>query len=178
MSIRETRRLITIAIVVLVLIDLAAIGVLFSPMGSSPERKEAELRQLQTQFKQKEREIGPSRGMDKKIAAATVDITDFYKQRLPGQYSQIDEALGKSAQTAGVQLQNVTYKPDKKPIEDLQRVDISLTISGPYVNDVKFINSMERDKVFFVINSVSLAGGEKGVALSVKAETYFRVGAA
>jgi hypothetical protein len=57
-------------------------------------------------------------------------------------------------------------------------VDIELTISGPYVNDVKFINSMERDKVFFVIDSVSLAGATSGVQLQVKAETYFRTGAA
>jgi hypothetical protein len=63
-------------------------------------------------------------------------------------------------------------------VEDLQRIEITLTISGPYVSDVKFMNAMERDKVFFVINSVTLAGGNNGVQLQVKAETYFRTGAA
>ena len=63
-------------------------------------------------------------------------------------------------------------------MEDLERVQITLTISGPYVNDVKFINMVERDRVFFVIDSVSLAGSTNGVQLQVNAETYFRTGAA
>ena len=178
MTIHENRRLVNIVLVLLVVIDLVALGVLISPLAKSREQKEAELRELQQQFKQKEFEVGPSRGMDKKIASATGNIAAFYDQRLPGRYSDVDAALSKAAQGSSVQLQNVSFKPDKKGVEDLTRVDIELTISGPYVNDVKFINSMERDKVFFVIDSVSLAGATSGVQLQVKAETYFRTGAA
>src|SRR5689334_14135665 len=101
MTIRETRRLVMVTGIVLVVICLVAIGVLFSPLAKSREEKEAELRAYQTQFKEREQEVGPSRGMDRKIAAATTDIAAFYQQRLPGQYSQIDAALGKSAQEAG-----------------------------------------------------------------------------
>lgn len=178
MTIHETRRAVTVALVVLVVIDLILIGLLFSPLAKSRQQKEAELRSYQRQFKEKEIEIGPSRGIDKKIASATVNIASFYQQRLPDEYSQIDSSLGKAAQSNNVQLQNVMFKPDKKPVEDLQRVEVDLTISGPYVNDVKFINAIERDKVFFVINSVSLASATNGVQLLVKAETYFRTGAA
>lgn len=178
MTIHETRRVVTVALIVLVVIDLALIGVLFSPLAKSRQQKEEELRSYQRLFKEKEIEIGPSRGIDKKIASATVNIASFYQQRLPDVYSQIDSSLVKAAQSNNVQLQNVTFKPDKKPVEDLQRVDIELTISGPYVNDVKCINAIERDKVFFVINSVSLASATNGVQLLVRAETYFRTGAA
>lgn len=178
MTIRETRQTVLVAMVILAIIDLVAIGVLLSPLARSRQQIEADLRASQQQFKDKEREIAPARGMDKKIASATGDIAGFYQQRLPGQYSQIDAALNKAAQGSGVQLQNITYRPDKRGVEDLQRVEVDLTISGPYVNDVKFINSVERDKVFFVINSVSLAGSLNGVQLLVKAETYFRTGAA
>lgn len=179
MTIRESKRIVIAILVVLAVIDLVALGVLLSPLAKSRQQKEADLREYQQQFKEKEREIGPSRGMDKKIANATVDIASFYQQRLPGQYSQIDEALGKAAQASGVQLQNITFSTDnKKKKEDLQQVQITLAISGPYVSDVKFINALERDKVFFVIDSVALAGSSNGVQLVVKADTYFKTGAA
>lgn len=165
-------------LVILIVVDLAALGVLLSPLAKSRSQREADLRDAQMELKEKEKQIGPSRGMDRKIAAATTDIASFYQQRLPSAYSQIDAALGKAAQESGVALQNISFKPDKKAVEDLQRVDISLTISGPYVSDVKFINAIERDKVFFVINSVSLVGGQNGVQLQVNAETYFKTGAA
>lgn len=178
MTVHQVRRVLLIAVLVLVLLDLAAFGVLLSPMAKSREAKQQELSDLQQQFKQNEQEIGLSRGMDKKIDAAKVNIADFYRDRLPGQYSQIDAALSKDAKTNNVQLINVSYKPDRKAVEDLQRVAIDLTISGSYVNDIKFINSMERDKVFFVIDSVTLGNATNGVQLLVRAETYFRTGAA
>ncbi len=178
MTIRETRRIVRLALIVLVVIDLLAVGMLLSPFAKSRQEKEAELRHYQLQFKDKEREVGPSRGMEKKISTATGDIDGFYQQRLPGKYSQIDASLGKAAQDSGVHLQDITFKPDKKAVDDLERVQITLTISGPYVDDVKFINQMERDRVFFVINSVSLAGSTNGVQLQVNAETYFKTGAA
>ena len=177
MTVRQSRRIVIVAVVLLLLVDLAAIGVLLSPMAKSRDEKQKELAQLQQTFKQNESEVGSSRGMDKKIDAAKGDIAAFYQQRLSGQYSQIDAALDKDAKANSVQLQNVTYHPDKKSADDLQRVDIQMTISGSYVNDVKFINAMERDKVFFVINSVTLGGSSNGVQLLVRAETYFRTGA-
>jgi type IV pilus assembly protein PilO len=178
MTVRQSRRIVIAAIVVLVLVDVAAVGVLLSPMAKSREAKQQELAQLQQRFKQEEREIGPSHGMDKKIDAAKGDITAFYQQRLSGQYSQIDAALNKDAKSNSVQLMNVGYHPDQKAVEDLERVEIQMTISGSYVNDVKFINAMERDKIFFVIDSVTLGGSSNGVQLLVRAETYFRTGAA
>ena len=178
MTIRESRRAVLIVLAFLLVIDAAAIVVLLSPLAKSREAREADLRRAQTQFKDREREIGPSRGMEQKIASATGNIASFYEQRLPAQYSQIDASIGKAAEQSGVQLMNVNFKADKKTVDDLERVNITLAISGPYVNEVKFINSLERDHVFFVINSVSLAGTANGVQLQVNAETYFKTGAA
>lgn len=178
MTVHQVRRVLLFCVIVLVLLDIAAFAVLFSPMAKSREAKQQELSNLQQQFKLNEQEIGPSHGMDQKIASARLNIADFYRDRLPGQYSQIDTALSKDAKANDVQLVTVNYKPDRKAVEDIQRVDIDMTISGSYVNDVKFINSMERDKVFFLITSVSLGSSTNGVQLLVHAETYFRSGAA
>ena len=178
MTIRQSRRFVLIAMIILILVDVVCIGILLSPLAKSPAQREADLRDMQAQLKDKQLELGPTHGVDKKIDAARENIALFYKDRLPARYSNIDETLSKAGQDAGVQVQNITFKPDKKDVEDLQKIEISLTISGPYVNDVKFINELERDKLFFVIDSVSLAGATNGVQLQVKAETYFKTGAA
>ena len=179
MTFRETRRLVNVVIGLLIAVNVICVGVLLSPLAKSRAQREADLLDMQAQLKDKERELGPSRGMDKKIDAANGDIATFYKDRLPAQYSQIDSALAKAGQDTGVQLQGIAYKRDKQVVDDLQKVEILLTISGSYVNDVKFINAVERDKVFFVIGSVALGGGTGGVVqLQVRAETYLRTGAA
>ncbi len=177
MTVRDTRRMLIVLAVILGVVALACVGVLLSPLAKSREQKEADLRDLQSQLAQLRIENGPSIGIEGKLQSAGIDISKFYQQRLSGQYSQIDSALNKAAEGNNVKLMSVNYKPDKKSVEDLNRVDVDVTISGPYVNDVKFINAMERDKVFFVINSVSLVGNVNGVQLLVRAETYFRTGA-
>ncbi|ABF40580.1 hypothetical protein Acid345_1578 [Candidatus Koribacter versatilis Ellin345] len=178
MTVREIRRVMNVVLGALLLVILVCVGILLSPLAKSRSQREADLQEMQAQFKDKERELGPSHGIDNKIGAAAVDIGSFYKDRLPAQYSQIDTALVKAGQDSGVQLQGISFKAEKKMVDDLQRVDILLTISGPYVNDVKFINAVERNKVFFVISSVQLGGSSNGVQLQVKAETYLKTGAA
>ena len=50
-------------------------------------------------------------------------------------------------------------------------------LSGSYTSLAHFINALERDEMFFVINSVTLGGEPQGtVKLSVKLETYLKMG--
>jgi type IV pilus assembly protein PilO len=42
---------------------------------------------------------------------------------------------------------------------------------------VKFINALERDKIFFVIGGVTLGEQQGNVRLQLKLETYLRSGA-
>jgi type IV pilus assembly protein PilO len=60
----------------------------------------------------------------------------------------------------------------------LQPIEIEATLSGNYVSLARFINALERDDMFFIINSVTLGGEQSGpIRLQVKVETYLKVGA-
>ena len=49
---------------------------------------------------------------------------------------------------------------------------------GNYVSLAKFINALERDEMFFIIDSIALAGEQKGpIKLQMKFETYLKAGA-
>ena len=54
-------------------------------------------------------------------------------------------------------------------------MEIDARLSGDYRPLVQFINSLERDKMFFVINGVTLTGQQTGtVNLRLRLTTYLR----
>jgi type IV pilus assembly protein PilO len=61
------------------------------------------------------------------------------------------------------------------PIEGLERIEIAANLSGDYLQLVRFINALERNKLFFLIQGVELGGEQNGiVGLQLRIETYMR----
>jgi hypothetical protein len=59
----------------------------------------------------------------------------------------------------------------------LQPVEMEAVLAGNYTALAKFINALERDQMFFIINSVTLGGNPQGpVNLTMKLETYLKAG--
>ena len=177
-SICEVRKTLLPVLVALVVIDLACVVYLLSPAGRSRDARERDLAALQAQLVAKRQEVLPTRGMDGKLKKASADITDFYKDRFPAQYSVVSEELGKLAIANGVQITAVKYDDKDAPVEGLRMLNIELALSGNYLQEVKFINALERDKLFFLIDGVTLGEQQGNVRLELKVETYLRSGAA
>jgi hypothetical protein len=177
-SIREVRKTLLPVVVGLLAVVLACVGYLLSPAGRSRAARERDLTQLQAQLAAKHQEVLPTRGMDGKLKKASDDITGFYQDRFPAQYSAVSEQLGKLASTSGVQITGVKYEDKDTPVEGLRKLNIELALSGSYLQEVKFINALERDKIFFVIDGVTLGEQQGNVRLQLKVETYLRSGTA
>jgi len=177
-SIREVRKTLLPVVIGLAVLDVACVGYLLSPMGRSREARQRDLNALQTQLAAKRQEVLPSRGMDGKLKQASTDIGDFYKERFPAQYSTVADELGKVASASGVQIATVKYDVKDGPVEGLRALNIEVALSGSYLSEVKFINALERDKIFFVIDGVTLGEQQGNVRLQLKLETYLRSGAA
>ena len=61
----------------------------------------------------------------------------------------------------------------------MRRVEIEADLAGDYLQLVRFINALERDHLFFLVDSVVLGGEQGGVVkLQLKLETYLKTGAA
>jgi len=61
----------------------------------------------------------------------------------------------------------------------VRRVEIEADLAGDYLQLVRFINALERDQQFFLVDSVVLGGEQNGVVkLQLKLETYLKMGAA
>lgn len=171
-SIQEVRRTWLPVVVVLALLDLAGVGYLFSPAGRSRQARLADYYQLRAELTAKKQEVLPTRGMDQKLKQASADITGFYGNRFPAQYSTMSEELGKVASDNGVHFVAVKYDEKDAPIEGLRKVNIEISLSGDYLQEVKFINALERDKMFFLVDGVALGEQQGNVRLQIKLETY------
>ena len=119
----------------------------------------------------------PLRGIDSKVTASTQDADAFYADRLPYAYSQVLSELGHLTQKTNVHLANVQYAPAPvlSAANALTELHMDASISGDYRPVVEFINGVERDKTFFVINGINLSGQQTGVVnLRVHLTTYLR----
>jgi len=173
-SIRETRKNLMPVVVALIVLDLACVGYLVSPVGRSRQARQREYVKLRQQLVAKQQEVLPTRGMDQKLKQASKDITGFYDNRFPTEYSSVAEELGKIAADTGVHVSGVKYDEKDAPIEGLHKLIMELSISGDYLQEVKFINSLERSKMFFLIDGIALGEQQGNVRLQLKLETYMR----
>ena len=177
-DLRQTRRNIKNTLGILLGVDLVAVIVLFSPLIGSTNSRRQELNRLWAELQVKTRQVEPLKNLPQKVVLANRQITDFYKTRFPAQDSQIATEFGKLAAADSVTIDSAKYKADDVGPGHLQPIEIEATLSGNYVSLARFINALERDDMFFMISSVTLAGEQTGpIRLQVKVETYLKVGA-
>ena len=174
-DLRETRRKVKTAIIAMVAVDVAAIAVMLSPLVGSTASRKQELSQLWLTLQAKTHQVEPLRGLDQKIPQARQQIDQFYQERFPSHDSEVAESLGSLAKENGVKIDGAKYEwGDPDPV-GLRRVEIEATVEGNYQALAKFLNGLERDKVFFIVNSIGLATQNGPVVLQMKLETYQRV---
>jgi Tfp pilus assembly protein PilO len=176
-DLQGTKKKLLAAVAGMLVIDLAAVGVLISPLVGSQQSRREQINELWKELQLKTRQVEPLRGMDKKIASAQQQVHQFYEDRLPAEDSAISEAVGKIASESGVQISGVKYEPkDEQPV-GLRPVMMQADFSGGYPQLVHFVNTMERDKLFFIVNGVDLDSQQQGnIKLRLGFETYLRTG--
>jgi Tfp pilus assembly protein PilO len=174
-DLRGTRKKLTIAIAALVVADIVAAGILFSPLVGSSESRRTQMRQLSAELQKKTHDVQPLIGMDKKIVVAKDQIGDFYKGRFAAKDSELTTELGKLAAQNGIRIQQARYKEEEPESSGIVPVAIDGSFAGDYLQLVRFINTLERSKMFFTVDSVDLAGEGTGqVRLQIGLHSYLR----
>lgn len=177
-ELQGSRRKFKITIVAMLAADLVAAAVLLSPLVGSAESRQLEMIQLSAELRKKTREVEPLIGIDKKVVLAKDQISQFYKDRFASRDSDIAEELGKVASESGVRIQQAKYKQGDPEGGSIVPVGIEGDFSGDYLQLVRFINALERSKLLFMVDSISLGSETTGpVRLAVKMHSYLRSGA-
>jgi type IV pilus assembly protein PilO len=175
-DLRQTRKKIKMAIAVMAAVDVLAVIIYLSPLVGSVETRRQEINHLQAELILKTKQVAPLKDLPEKVQLASREIAEFYKRRVPQQNSEIYAELGKLTSANGVSIDEVKYKPTETTLGNLQPVELEADLSGNYTALAKFINAMERDDMFFIIDSVTLGGQPQGpVKLKVKLEAFLRM---
>src|SRR5437879_4172806 len=186
-NVRDIRRKLRVAVAVLAGLNLLAAGALSYMMVRGTNLLPVEFHSLHQQVQNKKSVIVPPKTVDERVNQAREQIAHFYEDRFPNSSAAIFETLGKVATENHVRLNQASYKAteaadakDDAKVADvgfpgLRQVEIAATLSGNYVEAMKFINALERDKTFFIVDSVSLGDEKAGnVRLLIRVQTYLR----
>jgi Tfp pilus assembly protein PilO len=174
---RIKKRFFTV-LTVLAVLDVVLLGYLLWPGSSNAGRKARET-ELQQNLQSLNREVGPLKNIDQTLLKTRSDIASFYKDRIPDRWSEISSQLDKLTHEAGVVPQSIHYssstKSEKNNLPGIQPVEIDTSITGEYDKLARFINSLEQDKVMFIIEQVALSGAQGGaVTLQIKFQTFLK----
>ncbi len=116
----------------------------------------------------------PLRGLDDKLLASQEQAAAFYRSRLPFGYADVAAELGVLSKRTGVRLSRVQYV-QTAPVNGLTATRIDAAVTGEYTPLALFINGLERDRSFFVIENITLSGQQNGlVNLRLRIATYLR----
>jgi hypothetical protein len=128
----------------------------------------------QIELKAMDLKTAPLRGLDKRVVTSRAEIQAFYEKRIPSEYSAFAERIGDLQVKSGVRLSRIQYSQGL-PGADLTEVSMDAGISGEYPAIMRFVNSLERNEMFFVIRGMQLTGQQGGlVNLRLRVSTWMR----
>ncbi|WP_263368247.1 hypothetical protein [Edaphobacter bradus] len=162
----------------LALVNLYLLAHMAFAWRAAQGQDEAALAQQRVAMQAAEIARRPLEGLDEKLKLANEDADRFYQRRLPFAYSQVAGELGMLAKKQDVKLTRVQYAESpllEHSAGELTEVRMDASLSGDYRALVLFVNGLERDKTFFLINGVALTGQQSGtVGLRLKLTTFLR----
>jgi type IV pilus assembly protein PilO len=174
-NLRQARRHIFVILAVLLALDVLAAVVLLTPLAGASAARQQEFDNVRRQVQAKMKVVIPPDQVQVRVDEARKQIDAFYKDRLASGSSALTSELGKLAAGSGVKLNSAHYEEMDSDLPGLRHLRITANVTGDYLQEVKFINSVERSKMFFIVDNVNLAEQQAGVVrLGVTLESYLR----
>jgi len=115
------------------------------------------------------------------LPATIADCNRFDASLLPASTgnSAIAAELDELAKKSGVQVVSLVLRHMEIAGRNLTQVDLETIVSGDYSNIVKFMNSLQRSKSFYIVESLNLQAEAQNASASalrigLHMKTYFR----
>jgi hypothetical protein len=175
MNVRETRRILRIVLGVLIGFNALAASALFYMWIRGTSALPDQFNALHQQVQKQKAIVIPPEMVGARVNEAREQIAKFYENRFPDSSAAIFESLGRLASENKVHLNDASYKVDESDLPGLRQVVISGNLTGDYLQVMKFINALEREKTFFIVDSVNLGEqAQSEIHLNIRIETYMR----
>jgi type IV pilus assembly protein PilO len=173
-NLRDARRKLRVVMAVLIGINVLLAGALafFIVRGRALP---GTFQELHDQVQVRKANVVPPGTVNDRLKQAREQIAHFYEDRMPNTTATVFDTIGKLAAENNVRLQGANYKVDDTDMPGVRQLTVRASLNGGYTQSMKFINALERNKVFFTVDRVGLAEQNGGqLRLTVDVHAYIR----
>jgi Tfp pilus assembly protein PilO len=168
-------------VAILLAINIVVLLAVVLPLSRTVATNERRVNNAMRARQLAEAELKQAEAMRDGKAKATTDLDTFYKQVLPsslGVASRITELkIQQLAKKHGVTYQRTTATPEDVRDSALERMSLTMRLTGEYEDVRAFLYDLETSPEFVVIDKVDLAEGldsNAPLSLSLEVSTYYR----
>jgi len=155
----------------LVALDVFVFFMVYQPMGRKIDGEERIHEQLRQTVRNQQVRVDILRKYEAALPEAGKGLDDFAKNRTPSRreaYSTAAHLIHKAADTSGVKVSSTAYRLDLGHNDPLERLELEITLQGPYPSLLKFSHALETANNFILIREFNITRGEEGGALGVR----------
>ena len=154
------RRIILAGLVILLAGDLALAAYSWH-MANSLRRPLAQLQSDERKLKLLQLDVDNADYIRHNLPATIDDCDRFEGSLLPASAgnSAITAELDELSRKAGLQIQSLVLRHKELAARNLTQVDLEVSVNGSYADIVKFMNSLQRSKNPYAVDTVSLQSG-------------------
>lgn len=172
------KRVVRVAVLALVAADALLLVVVWRDAGEHSAAEQTNLERLRVENGKMSADVGQAQAIRAQLPAVQKDCDAFFSNTLlvaSTGYSTIVADLGKIAAGAGIPPGSIEFKQKAADKQGIIEVEVSAAVEGDYSSLVKFINGLERSKNMYLLDAMTLKGGNDRIArLNLVMRTYFR----
>ena len=176
--VETVKRWVLRAVLGLLLVDAALFAVVWNYESGHPETGQQIVDRLQDEDGKLAKDVRRAHKIREQLPDVRKDCDEFLDNTLlvaSTGYSTVEADLGKITAAAGLPAGGVSFKQKATDKPGILQVEVNAVVEGDYSALVKFVNGLERSKILYLIDSMSLTSGHEGGArLSLAMRTYFR----
>jgi Tfp pilus assembly protein PilO len=161
----------------LVALDLLVLFALYRPLGSKIDSVEREHEELRQTVRNQQVRVDILKKYEAALPKAGKGLEDFTTNRTPSRreaYSTAAHLVHKIADASGVKVSSMGYRLDSTHNDPLEKLELSISLQGPYASLVKFSHALETANNFILIREFNFSpmGDDQALGLRLGADLY------
>jgi Tfp pilus assembly protein PilO len=164
--------------IALVLLDLVVFFALYQPLRSKLDAVEREQETLRQSVRNQQVRVDILKKYEAAFPPMGKGLQDLTTNRTPSRreaYSTAAHLVHKIADAAGVKVASIGYILDRTVHNDpLERLELNITLEGPYTGLVKFSHALETANDFILVREFTFTpeGDNQALGLRLGADLY------